>query len=593
MRPITWLHISDFHFRESDEQPRKAVLSAMLEDITQRCADGLVVDFVLATGDLAFSGRDAEYNLVESFFGDLSAATGLPYEKIFCVPGNHDVQRERYKTLFIGARQKLQTANDVYAFLADFDERDTLLKRQSSFSRFQKHVLARQQRKPTLAGLGYVSFLEIDDLNIAIIGLNSAWLSEGGDTDERQLVLGEHQVLGAIDIAVAASPHLIIGMQHHPFDYLKRFDQQSTERRLQEVCHFFHCGHLHEPDAVQAVTRSGNCLTLSAGASFESRTFHNSYSVVAFDPLHTRSEVTFVQYKPSDGAFSYESNRSYSHEIAPPASCPTAELATSIEDYCQDASNYSYYLTSLLLGDVADVPVRKGENIAFGSPELLSQRNDSELLEATQGALAVGRAVRLLYGCKSLDDILAAHGDGLRAYVEILRVLGMTNSGLREQMLMRNRDAVSLAGAADTRPFQYTLGLLEDLLAQGDWEGLQEMAERCCKVDDSGVAAKGRRVLALCLARYSDRDHRMRALCLYRDLTRSVHCEGGDWAALATILTDDGNHDEAKDVVKEGIRLFPGMVDGFVKVGLKIVEATGDVEFRNELRRQLVEEGRK
>ena len=78
--------------------------------------------------------------------------------------------------------------------------------------------------------------------------------------------------------------HVIIGMQHHPFDYLKRFDQQSTQRRLEEACHLFHCGHLHQPDATQAVTRSGKCLTLSAGASFESRRLGKSSGSVRNAP---------------------------------------------------------------------------------------------------------------------------------------------------------------------------------------------------------------------------------------------------------------------------------------------------------------------
>ena len=593
MRAVTWLHISDLHLRESEAPPQKAVLSAMLDDITHRCASGLVVDFVLATGDLAFSGKDLEYNVVESFLGELSAATGLPGDRVFCVPGNHDVQRERHKTLFSGARQKLLSANDVYTFLADTEERDTLLVRQDGFSRFQKRVFAKQERMQTADGLAYVSVLEIDYLRIAIIGLNSAWLSEGGDTDERQLVLGEYQVLDAIGIAERASPHVVIGMQHHPFDYLKRFDQQSTQRRLEDACHLFHCGHLHQPDATQAVTRSGKCLTLSAGASFESRVFHNAYSIIALDPLHARSKVTFVQYKPSEGAFSYESNRSYSHDFGVPASCPTVEFAISIEKYCRGATYVSYYLAALLLGDVTDVPIRTGETIAFGAPALLSQRNDSELMEATHGALAVGRAVRLLYGRKSLDEILTDHGEPLRRYVETLRVLGVTKSGLREQLLMRNDDAASLAGAEDTTPFRHTLALLEDLLVQGDWEGLRELAERCSKVRNSAVAANGKRVLALCLARSTEQDDRSRAICLYRGLTISTYGEAGDWAALATMLTDDGNHEEAKTTVKEGIRTFPGKIDGFVEVGKKIVAVTGDVRFRDELRMHQAEEGRK
>ena len=58
---------------------------------------------------------------------------------------------------------------------------------------------------------------------------------------------------------------------------------------------------------------------------------------------------------------------------------------------------------------------------------------------------------------------------------------------------MRNNDAAELAGAEDATPFQHTLGLLDDLLVQGDWEGLQEVAERCSMLDDPAVSAKGKR----------------------------------------------------------------------------------------------------
>ena len=171
MRAVTWLHISDLHLRESEELPQKAVLSAMLEDIERRCTAGLIVDFVLATGALAFSGDEAEYNLVANFFIKLSAAIGLPHHKIYCVPGNHDVQRERFKTLFDGARQNMRNQNEVYAFLSDPDERKTLLLRQDAFLTFQERFFEKQDRQRTIDDLGYVCTLDIDDLLISIIGL--------------------------------------------------------------------------------------------------------------------------------------------------------------------------------------------------------------------------------------------------------------------------------------------------------------------------------------------------------------------------------------------------------------------------------------
>ena len=95
MREIAWLQVSDIHMRLRDEWSQDVVLRAMADSIRQRRAHGLALDFVLVTGDLAFSGKSEEYVLVGRFLDELVSATGVAKERIFCVPGNHDVNRSR------------------------------------------------------------------------------------------------------------------------------------------------------------------------------------------------------------------------------------------------------------------------------------------------------------------------------------------------------------------------------------------------------------------------------------------------------------------------------------------------------------------
>jgi predicted MPP superfamily phosphohydrolase len=117
MRPICWLHISDIHIRVSDAWSHDVVLKAMCEDIARRKKSGLTPDFILATVDLAFSGNVAEYKLVESFFDAISTASGVPKDRIFCIPGNHDIDRERQKMSFYGARHFAQSQNQIDSLL--------------------------------------------------------------------------------------------------------------------------------------------------------------------------------------------------------------------------------------------------------------------------------------------------------------------------------------------------------------------------------------------------------------------------------------------------------------------------------------------
>jgi 3',5'-cyclic AMP phosphodiesterase CpdA len=117
MRPIVWLHLSDLHLKASDVWSQDIVLKAMCGDIDRMRRDGVRFDFILISGDLAFSGGATEYGLVETFVDALCRAAGVPKESVFTIPGNHDVDRSRQKMCFAGVRHILQSQSHVDAFL--------------------------------------------------------------------------------------------------------------------------------------------------------------------------------------------------------------------------------------------------------------------------------------------------------------------------------------------------------------------------------------------------------------------------------------------------------------------------------------------
>ena len=113
-------------------------------------------------------------------------------------------------------------------------------------------------------------------LRMAIVALNSSWLAEGGAGDEGKLIIGEGQVRSAMDRAKGWEAQVVLSLQHHPFESLQRFDGRPVQRRLEETCDFVHCGHLHDPELTEVVVDQGRCLTIKAGASFESRGSRNA-----------------------------------------------------------------------------------------------------------------------------------------------------------------------------------------------------------------------------------------------------------------------------------------------------------------------------
>lgn len=92
------LHLSDIHFRVPDclepltdpELPYRTRLRADLEEL---CAEK-PVDAILVSGDVAFKGHPAEYGAADAWLKDLATRSGCRHERIFVVPGNHDVDRK-------------------------------------------------------------------------------------------------------------------------------------------------------------------------------------------------------------------------------------------------------------------------------------------------------------------------------------------------------------------------------------------------------------------------------------------------------------------------------------------------------------------
>jgi 3',5'-cyclic AMP phosphodiesterase CpdA len=130
MGTITWLHLSDLHFRASQSYDQNIVLKALIQDMRARVHDEhLQPDFLVLSGDLAFAGLAEEYALAAQFLDGVLDATGLSKDRLFCVPGNHDVDRRKNAALTTGMIATLTAREVVNNFLDSPDERAVVLQR--------------------------------------------------------------------------------------------------------------------------------------------------------------------------------------------------------------------------------------------------------------------------------------------------------------------------------------------------------------------------------------------------------------------------------------------------------------------------------
>src|SRR5262245_50431613 len=90
---IRILHLSDLHQRDSEHWRSRQVLGEAWErNLDAVLADG-PVDIVCFTGDVADQGLAEEYERATDFFDSPLEHLQLQRDRLFVVPGNHDIAR--------------------------------------------------------------------------------------------------------------------------------------------------------------------------------------------------------------------------------------------------------------------------------------------------------------------------------------------------------------------------------------------------------------------------------------------------------------------------------------------------------------------
>jgi formylglycine-generating enzyme required for sulfatase activity/predicted MPP superfamily phosphohydrolase len=301
MSSITWLHLSDLHFRAGERHAwdEDIVLRALLDDVQARIENGLTPDVILVSGDIAFQSAPEEYALAGQFFDELLKATGLPKTRLFTVPGNHDVDRQAISRGAKAIASSLDSRQAVDEVLTAAVDRRLIFRKFNYYADFVSGYFGGRLVFDD-EHYFYVQPLDLADRRVAVLGLNSAWLSMS-DREFGRLVLGERQVRQALEAARDAD--LRIALLHHPFDWLQEFDRNDCEALLMQGCDFVLHGHLHRTGLLSLTMPDAGAMIVAAGASYASRDYPNSYNFVQLDLGTGQGTVYLRRYSDERGGF--------------------------------------------------------------------------------------------------------------------------------------------------------------------------------------------------------------------------------------------------------------------------------------------------
>ncbi len=321
------LHISDLHASPSDAWRRERVLGeAWDKNLDELRAEG-DFDLVCFTGDVATAGAAPEYDLATRFVDELLARVGLPRERFFVVPGNHDVERgvERERWARVRAQLGDCEATRVARWAAGqgalpgFVEGDlaALLSRQMQYRRWVREGLGRAALDPAASPhgqLGYRATLSLPGrpFDVHVLGLDSAWLC-GDDNDAGKLRLTDAQI-GRLATDAEGRPlrGFRLALLHHGLDELA--DAGRSRALLAEYADLVLRGHFHEPAAVEWANPDRRLRQLVAGCLYESDRYPNACQAIRVttdgDGRPLRYDVRFRAWS-TEGGFWYDDGGLY------------------------------------------------------------------------------------------------------------------------------------------------------------------------------------------------------------------------------------------------------------------------------------------
>lgn len=386
---VRWLHLSDFHFKSGDGYDRDVVLRALLSSLPRLTQRAGPIDLIIASGDIAFSGRDDEYANASIFFDQLLKRVGLSRKELLVVPGNHDVNRLNGK----GLARSLATREDADLYFNPSEPLPHILKRQQGFSRWYNTYFEGIREFSTNSSCSAVEVINIKGLRLAVLPINSAIFSFD-DADFGKLWIGRRSVEVASEQLASTAADVRITVMHHPFSWLSSIEHQNVRETVRKSSDCILTGHLHDTDAEVVAGLSGHTMHLAAGATYQTRNWPNRALIVtasqtSFTVLPIRYEDKPTEVWTVDTSIFTEASdftREFSRQTFGAVSSPSPNLVGNVSPSVNISSAASVAAETELEQELFKTPTGLP---LYAEPRLMS-RPQGMAFDADQPAQQIG-----------------------------------------------------------------------------------------------------------------------------------------------------------------------------------------------------------
>lgn len=275
IRVIGIVHISDIHFGTGPNPAAARVqqVKAAVQAETHDVADLLL----LITGDVAFSGKQAEYSIATDFIAELEEGLKTIKAANFLgtavIPGNHDCDFDDEGKV---RPALLSTMPDTLSGVeANGDVAEQVLKVQGAFFAFEELICSRPH--PGSERLFWTREFSSSVGKILVRCFNTAWVSRKKEVAAQ--ILFPIQVIPDISGTDAL---LVVSAFHHPYGWFNPENARAFRRLIETSSDIVFTGHEHDGE-VYARTSATTNVNYVEGAALQAAGIETGFNLAKLD----------------------------------------------------------------------------------------------------------------------------------------------------------------------------------------------------------------------------------------------------------------------------------------------------------------------
>ncbi|WP_165774429.1 metallophosphoesterase family protein [Herbaspirillum robiniae] len=282
-----FVHLSDIHFGQ-EKEPGQLIINKDARDrliddaasVVRRSVKGKASG-IIVTGDIAYAGQKHEYQAAGEWLDRLAEKVGCEPSDLQMVPGNHDVDRSRFRGATELMLNSIREGGEpkLNSFLAEEVDREVLYHRFEAYREFADayHCPLNCEGVSTAERLVELA----KGRSIRFVRINSALTCLKSSRDDLGKLL-----LGAGQRVMKATPgEELIVLTHHPLSWLA--DSEEMKRYLRGRARVLISGHEHLASVeCEEVEEGTHLVSLAAGATTPDQidsVYTYSYNVIEFD----------------------------------------------------------------------------------------------------------------------------------------------------------------------------------------------------------------------------------------------------------------------------------------------------------------------